>query len=119
MAAESNGDVSGGKQSGAPVIEREQPAKDLVKVKVSYLPATKQFEQEYVRPTELSIVRADAMAFFGVRDHKDRDTQEFFLEFEGRRLTNLSETLGELLGPHRPEAEFHLVEQVTQGGLAA
>ena len=118
MASQIGGDVSGGMQLGAPVSDEERAAKDTVKVTVEYLPATKPFEHKYLRPTELTIVRSDSMAFFGVSDHKDRDTHEFFLVYEGRRLTNLSETLGQLLGPHRHDAEFHLVEQVTQGDAA-
>jgi hypothetical protein len=89
--------------------------KKMVAVTVSYLPAPSPFHRKYEEETAVGIVRTDAMAFFGVRDYKDRDTHQFFLEFEGRRLTNLAETLEQLLGPHRREAHFNLIEQVTQG----
>ena len=87
----------------------------VVAVTVSYLPAPSPFHRKYEDETTVGTVRTDAMAFFGVRDYKDRDTHEFFLEFEGRRLTNLAETLEQLLGPHRREAHFNLIEQVIQG----
>jgi hypothetical protein len=85
-----------------------------VRITVEYLPATKAFHHEYPLATTIGTVQAEAMSFFGVRDHKDRDEHRFFLEFHGQRLTNLSETLHQLLGEKR-EAEFHLVEQVTPG----
>ena len=87
----------------------------VVAITVSYLPAPSPFHRKYEDKATVGIVRTDAMDFFGVRDHKDRDTHEFFLEFEGRRLTNLTETLEQLLGPRRREAHFNLIEQVTQG----
>src|SRR5713101_4454491 len=86
-----------------------------VRVTVEYLPAAKSFHREYPRETTLGTVQADAMSFFRVRDHRDRDTHRFFLEFHGQRLTNLGETLHQLLGEKR-EGEFHLVEQITPGG---
>ena len=86
-----------------------------VTVTVSYLPAPSPFHHRYGDETALGTVRTDAMAFFGVRDYRDRDIHEFFLEFEGRRLTDLGETLERLIGPHRREAHFNLIEQVTQG----
>jgi hypothetical protein len=55
------------------------------------------------------------MTFFGVSDHQDRDTHQFFLEFKSQRLTNMTETLDELLGPHRRGAHFNLIEQITPG----
>jgi hypothetical protein len=58
---------------------------------------------------------APAMTFFGVSDHRDRDTHQFFLEFNGQRLTDLNQTLELLLGPHRKGAHFNLVEQITPG----
>jgi hypothetical protein len=88
---------------------------EAVEVTVSYLPSPNRFHRKYADETTVGTIRTDAMAFFGVTDHKDRDTHEFFLEFEGRRLTNLGETLKQLLGPRRREAHFNLVEQVTQG----
>jgi hypothetical protein len=51
-----------------------------------------------------------------VSDHRDRDTHQFFLEFDGRRLTDMAETLRQLLG-HRHGAKFNLVEQITPGAM--
>lgn len=89
-----------------------------VEVTVEYLPAAKPFHRSYARTATVGTVRADAMAFFGVSDHKDRDTHQFFLEFNGKRLTNMAETLDQLLGPHRKDAHFNLVEQITPGALS-
>jgi hypothetical protein len=91
------------------------PAEQEVRVTVIYLPATRAFHHGYPGTTTLGTVRTDAMNFFGVQDRTDRNKYEYFLEFEGRRLTNLSETLDTLLGPHRRGAEFHLIEQITPG----
>jgi len=89
-----------------------------VQVTVNYLPAAKAFHQAYLGTTALVTVRTDAMAFFGVRDRQERDKYEYFLEFERSRITNLSQTLDQLLGPHRRGAEFNLIEQITPGALA-
>jgi hypothetical protein len=89
-----------------------------VEVIVHYLPATAPFRHEYPRSTVVETVRAAAMNFFGVKDRQERDTYRYFLEFEGRRLTNTSQTLEQLLGPHRHEATFHLIEQITPGADA-
>jgi hypothetical protein len=101
------------------LIEQSKPTEPHrthdVRVTVEYLPATKPFHHEYSPDTTIGTVQADAMSFFGVRDYQDRDTHRFFLEFHHQRLTNLSETLHQLLGDKR-EAEFHLVEQITPGG---
>jgi hypothetical protein len=86
---------------------------------VNYLPATKAFHQAYSGATTLTIVRTDAMAFFGVRDRQERDKYEYFLEFQGSRVTNTSQTLDQLLGLHRQGAEFNLIEQITPGTLSA
>ena len=94
------------------------PAEDRsldVEVTVEYLPAAKPFHRPYADSATVGAVRTDAMAFFGVTDHKDRDTHQFFLEFNGQRLTNMTETLAQLLGPHRKGAHFNLVEQITPG----
>jgi hypothetical protein len=94
------------------------PAEDRsldVAVTVEYLPAAKPFHRSYAGSATVGAVRTDAMAFFGVTDHKDRDTHQFFLEFNGQRLTNMTETLAQLLGPHRKSAHFNLVEQITPG----
>jgi hypothetical protein len=88
-----------------------------VDVTVDYLPATAAFEREYPRTETLVTVRTEAMVFFGVRDRQERDKYEYFLEFDGNRVTNTSQTLGDLLGPHKRKAEFHLVEQITPGSI--
>lgn len=88
-------------------------------VTVDYLPATHPFHRSYEGTTILATVRADAMAYFGVSDHKDRDTHQFFLEFNGQRVTNTAQTLDQLLGPHRKGAHFNLVEQITPGAAVA
>ncbi|HEV2352069.1 MAG TPA: hypothetical protein VG028_19730 [Terriglobia bacterium] len=90
---------------------------EIIEVTVSYLPAPSPFHHKFQDEATVGTVRLDAMLFFGVQDHKDRDTHEFFLEFEGRRLTNLTETLEQLIGPHRREAHFNLIEQITQGAI--
>jgi hypothetical protein len=86
-----------------------------VEVTVEYLPAAKPFHREYPADETVGAIRTDAMAFFGVSDHRDRDTHQFFLEFRGQRLTNMTETLHQLLGPHHRGAHFNLVEQITPG----
>jgi hypothetical protein len=92
-----------------------QVAREIVKVTVAYLPAPAPFRHVFSDETLIATVRTDALVFFGVQDHQDRDKHEFFLEFEGRRLTNSAETLGQLLGPHRREAHFNLIEEITKG----
>lgn len=99
--------------AGVPQIARE-----IVKVVVTYLPAPEPFRQVFKDEALVGTVRTEAMTFFHVSDHQDRDKHEFFLEFEGRRLTNMAETLGQLLGPHRHEAHFNLVEEITKGASA-
>jgi len=98
--------------SGSP-----QVAHEIVKVTVAYLPAPVPFRHVFRDETVIATVRIDALTFFGVQDHQDRDKHEFFLEFEGRRLTNMAETLGQLLGPHRREAHFNLIEEITKGAI--
>ena len=103
-------------QEGA---QRPAAAPQEVQVTVNYLPATKAFHHAYPGSTTLATVRADAMTFFGVKDRQERDKYEYFLEFQGSRITNLSQTLDQLLGPHRRGAEFNLIEQITPGTVAA
>lgn len=86
-----------------------------VQTTVEYLPATQPFHQAYRGETGLGAVRTGAMAFFHVSDHQDRDTHRFFLEFDHQRLTNMGETLDQLLGPHRRGAHFNLIEEITPG----
>lgn len=102
------------------VEERGKQAGQVgVQVTVDYLPATTPFHREYPGTETLAVVRTDAMVFFGVRDRQERDKYEYFLEFQRSRVTNNSQTLDELLGPHRRGAEFHLIEQITPGALSA
>lgn len=86
-----------------------------VEVTVEYLPAPKPFHKEYADSTTIGTIRTDAIAFFGVSDHRGRDTHQFFLEFNGKRLADMAQTLEQLLGPHRKGAHFNLVEQITPG----
>lgn len=88
---------------------------EIIRAVVSYLPSPNTFRHEFAEKATVGAVQIDAMAFFGVTDHRDRDIHEFFLEFEGRRLTDRAETLEHLLGPHKHEAHFHLIEQITKG----
>lgn len=95
------------------MAEAKAPTK--VEVTVEYLPATKPFHQEFDQSDTIGAVRAAATSFFGVADHQDRDKHEFFLEFEGTKLTDLGQTLESLLGPHRKGAHLNLIEVITQG----
>ncbi len=101
--------------------QAKQPsvAEQDVRVTVNYLPATKAFHHDYPGTTTLATVLTDAMAFFGVKDRQERDKYDYFLEFQGSRVTNLSQTLEQLLGPHRRGAEFNLIERITPGALVA
>jgi hypothetical protein len=92
----------------------ENPQKALVHTKVEYLPAAQPYQHSYLGATQLATVRTDSMAFFGVSDHKDRDVHEFFLTFDGSRITDLSKTLEQLPGD-KHEVRFDLVEQITPG----
>ena len=78
-----------------------------VQVTVEYLPASSPFHQTYPPTTAVDVVRTETMAFFGVRDRQERDTYRYFLEFARARVTNTSQTLGDLLGPHRRGAHFN------------
>jgi hypothetical protein len=88
---------------------------DVVHTQVDYLPATEPFKKSYDDESVLTTVRSESMAFFMVADHKDRDQHEFFLVFRGSRITNLSQTLEQLLGNDEGHASFDLVEQITPG----
>jgi hypothetical protein len=105
-------------QEQQPIPNAQPAATPDDQVTVDYLPASQPFHHSYDGNTTLSTVRTDAMAFFHVTDHRDRDTHQFFLEFKGQRLTNLSETLTQLLGPHAHGAKFNLVEQITPGAIS-
>ncbi len=86
-----------------------------VEVTVEYLPATQPYRHPYSEEAVLGTIRTDAMGFFGVSDHQDRDTHQFFLEFDRHRLTNAAETLEQLVGPQRRGAHFNLVEEIKPG----
>jgi hypothetical protein len=88
---------------------------DLFQTEVEYLPAAEPYRHDYPGTTELATVRSDAMAFFAVSNHKDRDVHEFFLIHDDKRITNLSQTIEQLLGERERDAEFDLVEQITPG----
>lgn len=85
-------------------------------VTVSYLPASHPFHKSYAPESTLELVRTEVMAHFGVQNHTDRDTHEFFLEHDGERITDYSQTLADFLGEHRKGLHLDLVEQVTAGG---
>ena len=85
-----------------------------VQATVRYLPATGSFHKDYPGETMVESVRVDAMQFFGVQDRQERDTFRYFLEFNKERV-NTSQTLDQLLGPHRRGAEFNLIEEITPG----
>lgn len=105
-------------QSGTspdPVVARTALDREVIGVKVDYLPAPAPFVRKYNDEATLETVRTDAMNFFGVKDYQDRNTHKFFLEFEGRVLENTPETLEQRLGPHQRSAHFNLIERVTQG----
>lgn len=94
----------------------EALAQKTIETKVGYLPAPKPYEHRYPPDTLMEVIRAAAMAHFGVENYTDRNTHEFFLEFEGRRITDYSQTLEAVIGgKHHEKADFELVEQVTAG----
>jgi hypothetical protein len=86
-----------------------------VHVTVNYLPAAEPFREEFQHEAVLETVRAQAMEFFGVQDRQERDTYRYYLEFEGDRLSNTSQTLGDLIGERRRGAHFNLIEEITPG----
>lgn len=88
--------------------------KQAVQAEVDYLPSPQPYEHKYPSVTLLAVVRSDSMTFFGVSDHKDRDVHEFFLVHASSRITNLSQTIGQLIG-EKHEVKFNLVEQITPG----
>jgi hypothetical protein len=95
-----------------------QPAAAGIQVIVDYLPANGPFHREFEATTALEVVRSDAMAFFEVRDRQERDAYKYYLSFENSRVTDTSQTLEHLLGPHRKGAHFHLVEEITPGTIS-
>ncbi len=113
MGVTGQGDAGAQHAAGHPAVDRE-----VIEVKVDYLPAPAPFVRKYRDETVIETIRTDAMTFFGVKDFQDRNIHKFFLEFEGRVLENTSQTLEHLLGPHRRSAHFNLIEQVTQGGTS-
>jgi len=94
----------------------EALAQKTIETKVGYLPAPKPFHHRYSSDTLMEAIREQAMAHFGVENHTDRNVHEFFLEFEGQRITNYGQTLEAVIGgKHHEKADFELVEQVTNG----
>lgn len=89
---------------------------DEINVKVAYLPAAHPFHDRYDEDTVAEVVRAAAMAFFGVADRQERDTYKYFLELDGVRI-DTSETLEHLVQEqhHGRELHFNLVEEITPG----
>ena len=100
---------------GAQQVGHLAAGREIVDVKVDYLPAPSPFVRKYKDETTVETVRTESMTFFGVKDYQDRNIHKFFLEFEGRVLENTSQTLEQLLGPHQRSAHFNLIERVTQG----
>jgi len=115
MNEQQSSGTSQGSIAPDPVVGRTAVDREVIDVKVDYLPAPAPFVRKYKDETTIETVRTDAMNFFGVKDYQDRNIHKFFLEFEGRVLENTSETLEQLLGPHRRSAHFNLIERVTQG----
>ena len=99
------------------MIQVEKAHEPTVVTEVAYLPAVAVFKKDYDDEVKASVVRADAMVFFRVSDHRDRDTHEFFLEFEGTRVGDLNQTLEQLMGRDRRHARFNLIEQITPGAV--
>ena len=86
-----------------------------VKTTVGYLPAARPFKKDYESDTSLSVVRAEAMAFFEIADYTDRDQHFFHLHFEGQRVEDLGRTVGDLVGERGKRLELEIVEQVVAG----
>lgn len=97
------------------MIQVEKAHEPAVATEVAYLPAVAAFKKDYDDEMRVSVVRGDAMTYFRVADHKDRDTHEFFLEFDGKRVTDSNQTLEQLMGRDRRHARFNLIEQITPG----
>lgn len=93
----------------------EAATKQTVKVTVDYLPAAEAFHGEFTRETVLETIRSEAMSFFGVADRQERDTYRYYLEHDGRRITDTSVTLGSVVEEHAHAAHFNLVEEITPG----
>lgn len=113
MGVTGQSDTTAQQAAGHPALDRE-----VIEVKVDYLPSPAPFVRKYGDETVIETVRTDAMTFFGVKDFQDRNIHKFFLEFEGHIIENTSQTLEQLLGPHRRSAHFNLIERVTQGGIS-
>ena len=94
----------------------EMETEQLVKVRVDYLPATKDFEREYPPETIVETIRTDAKDFFGVQDRQERDTYFYYLTFHGQRVENTNIPLTDLIKQAKA-AHFSLVEQISAGGV--
>lgn len=87
-----------------------------IDVTANYLPASQQFRQEFQRTDTIGTVRVAIMTFFGVADRTiGRLNYTYYLSFEGRRLDNLSQMLGDLVGNERHTAHFQLLEEIKEG----
>ena len=97
--------------------QREHPLLEVICVIVSYLPATHPFEHPYPPATAVETARVAAMTFFHVSDRQERDTYRYYLELDGVRVTDTSQTLAHLAGEHHRThtLHFHLVEEITPG----
>ena len=94
----------------------EAKREQQVKVKVDYLPATEDFEQDYPAETIVETIRTDAKSFFGVQDRQERDTYFYYLALHGERVENTNVPLTDLVKKAKA-AHFSLVEQITAGGF--
>jgi hypothetical protein len=96
--------------------DQVEARKQVVEVRVDYLPAVRDYEHPYERDVILETVRVDAMHFFGVQDRTvGRDTYKYYLVYGETRLDNTQVTLEQVIGEHAHEAKFTLVEEITTG----
>ena len=94
----------------------EAKTRQGVKVRVDYLPATKEFEKEYPPEAVVEAIRSEAKNFFGVQDRQERDTYFYYLAFRGERVENTNVTLDTLV-KNAKAVHFSLVEQITAGDV--
>jgi hypothetical protein len=106
----------GESDGGGEMAQVETKKEQQVKVKVDYLPATEDFEQDYPAETIVETIRTDAKSFFGVQDRQERDTYFYYLALHGERVENTNVPLTDLVKKAKA-AHFSLVEQITAGEL--
>jgi hypothetical protein len=82
-----------------------------ISVQVHYIAATKPFKGEYDPETKLSVVKADALNFFELREEQ---TKVYKLFYQKTELTNLDETIGTVAGG-KHEVVLDLEEFIIQG----